>query len=393
MAAEFPLTHPRGGPEPAPVPARRWLVPFLAHELLVGLALWLPVPYAPAAYLRRSMTFAAQSHFLWQWDALWYREIARHGYVLAGMPRLAATVFFPWVPLVLRAVGADGALVVQQVLAGAIFWLLARRFQRWALSPRDQDRALWLFAANPAFIYYSVIYAEGWTLAAMLASLELADRARFVGAGAASLVAGLTQAPGVLWGLVPLTALVQKLVGGTRRGWSGLLLWGGGTAVGLGLYMAYLQMRFGAPLAFATAQSRVWDGAWRWPWVGWFGPLRLLGRDGSIGQAVLGLAIFAMVSVLAVGLIREAWTLARSADRSWGRPLAVWAVAGLLLSLSFGYRIQLQHSTVRFLSLYFPAYAGLARGVSRPLYAAVLGAMVAVGLFGGALFVHGWFYQ
>jgi hypothetical protein len=372
-----------------------WVWPFLAHEALVGLAALWPLPAPSVRVLRLNMAFFRHAWGLVQYDALWFLEIARHGYRVPHVPPLTATVFFPWLPLVLHVTGQVGGLVVQQAVLAAVCWLLGRRFRRWGLDRAETRRAVWLFALNPALVYYSSLYAEGWTLLAFLASLEAADRRRFAGAGAAGAVAALTQAPGLLVGAVPLAAWAEALYNRQGRNASRFVLWGAGAALGLGLYMVYLGIRFHAPLLFASMErSAYWDSVWQWPWVGWLGPL-VAADPGAAWGADAGptLAILVGVTLLLVGAARGIPLLLASRTERWRKGLVLYTVVGVMLSLSFGSAFSLQHSTLRLLSLYFPAYAGLAHRVSRPAAVLLIGLSAGVGWLGATLFTHGWFFQ
>ncbi len=372
-----------------------WVWPFLAHEGLVGLALIWPLTPPPARALQFNMAFFRQAWGLIQYDALWFLEIARYGYQVPHMPPLTATVFFPWLPLLLHVTGAVGGLVVQQFVLAAVCWLLGRRFRRFGLDAADARRGVWLFALNPALVYYSSLYAEGWTLLAVLAALEWADRRRFPAAGMAAAVAALTQAPGLLAGAMPLAAWVEAVSKRRCGDVARFILWGLGSAVGLGLYMAYLGVRFHAPLLFMTMErSGYWQSVWQWPWVGWLGPLVAADRGNPWGDGTgRTVAILMGVTLLLVGAVRGIRILLASRTERWRYGLALYTVLGVALSLSFGSAFSLQHSTLRFLSLYFPAYAGLARRVSGPTAAALLLLSAAIGWFGAVLFTHSWFFQ
>ena len=370
--------------------APAWVWAFLGHELLVA-ACVLMTPGTPAAgTLRENMMFFSHAHFLFQYDSLWFLAIAHYGYRIPGVGP-GATVFFPLLPLVLHVTGARVGLVVQQGALAAVFWLLYRVLGRFGMTGTARVRALWLFAVNPAAIYFSALYAETWMMLSALAGMELAASRRYPYAAAAGFLGSLAAAPAVLTGVIPLVLLLWRLVNRTRRDWAGIFAWGAGIGAGVGAYAIYLAIVFGHPLLFVSEQHR-WNGVLTAPWTGWLGPFLPAGRVEYLHDPGLFILLFAVATLLLAGSVFEVQRLFRRRD-DWSAALLAYVVTMTVLAFSFGTRGHVYHSTLRFLSPIFPAYMGLAARLPSVLYWSVATLFTVVALRGGSLFAHGWFFQ
>jgi hypothetical protein len=365
-----------------------WLWAFLAHEILVTGAYLVPYPDQPGVLHR---AFSASAHFWFQWDALWYIAISRYGYAhLPLVPPLAGTAFFPWLPVLIHAIGVFAAWGLTQLSVLFSLWLLARLAVRLRCSSNQTALGVFLFAVNPAAVYFSTLYAEPWTIVFTLASLELGHHRRWILAAIAGLLAATTQATGILVGLFPLIAFLQSLRSGSVRRAAGPFLWGIGPFLGLSSYVTYLALRFHRPLSFATVQSTpYWKGTWRWPWQQWYQGLATAVLQHRLDATLLALWIAVtlfVVGALILARTGESWSSLESVQSS------VYAIAGLLVSLSFYHGNSPLYSTVRIVSIYFPLYLGLAR--ARRGFA--IGALIffaALAFYGAMLFTHHWWYQ
>jgi hypothetical protein len=369
-----------------------WFWAFVGHELLVLAGILFPMTPPSTRVLRAQMAFASQSHFLFRYDSLWFQEIARHGYLIPGQG-LRATVFFPLIPLILHVTGPAAGLVLQQAALATVFWLLHRVLARFDVLGTARDRVLWLFAVNPAAVYFSSLYAETWMMLGMLASIELAFERRYTGAAAVGFLGSLTEAPALLLGLIPLVLVLWRGWAGARRDWPGLILWGLGIGAGVGAYAIYLDQAVGHPLAFMTEQGGTfWHGAFQTPWAGWLGPFLASGRAEFLRDPPAFLTLFLVASLMLAGVVAETIRLARQ-QRDWSFALALYATAMTVIAFSFGTRGFVYHSTLRFLAPVFPAYMGLTIRTPRWLYSTVAAVFVLIAFRGSALFAHGWFFQ
>jgi hypothetical protein len=364
----------------APIPA------FLAHEILVGLAMVLPFPYRSRHWIDMNMAFGGHAHYLFQWDSLWFMHIASAGY-RGDVPSAA---FFPWVPIVIRLFGSWGALgLTQLALLGALL-LLPPCLAVLGFGSQARNRAVWFFALNPALIYYSALYAEPWTMLAVLLLVYYCDRGRFGRAGAAGMVASLTQAPGVLAGAFPLVLFGHSLWTRHRKAAVGFGAVGLGCAAGVGGFGAFLAATFQRPLIVFQVQ-RTWGQDWIWPYHQWIQALGIIVRRQDLGLAGLWAAATTLMLAGVVGVVAMWNYRGKSPVRIAG---ILYLILGLALSTSFGTPSYPFHSTVRFLSDYFPVYGGLGVLTSRRwLFGVLLVLSATIGLMGSMLFTHSWAYQ
>ncbi|NLE23512.1 MAG: hypothetical protein GX624_12150 [Actinobacteria bacterium] len=193
------------------------------------------------------------------WDGVWYIKIATSGYADGD----GSTAFFPLFPTLLRYVGVllegnmllTGVLISLLCFAGSV-WLL------WRLVRQDFDdelasRAVIYLSLGPLSFFLQAVYTESLFLLLALACFVFAREGRWRLAGVMGLLATLTRSTGVLL-LIPMAYYYYG-----RRGWklrntdshvANLLM----VVEGLLVWMTYLALAFGKPLAFSSAQSQ-WE--------------------------------------------------------------------------------------------------------------------------------------
>jgi hypothetical protein len=193
------------------------------------------------------------------WDGVWYIKIATSGYAEAD----GSTAFFPLFPMLLRYVGVllDGNLLIAGIIvsllcyAGCV-WLLYRLVRR-DFDERVAARAVVYLAIGPLSFFLQAVYTESLFLLLSLACFVFAREGRWRLAGVMGLLATLTRSTGVLL-LIPMAYYYYK-----RRGWdfrktdshvANLLM----VVEGLLVWMTYLALAFGKPLAFSSAQAQ-WE--------------------------------------------------------------------------------------------------------------------------------------
>lgn len=204
------------------------------------------------------------------WDSVWFLRIAEHGY------GATSTAFFPLYPATVRLLSAvmgmpslAGMLISVACFVGATVILY-----RLVRDDFDAQTAVWavaLLSFAPTSFFFQAVYSEALFLLLTIASFAFARRGRWLLAGAAGLLAALTRSAGVIL-LLPLawmwleqhrgsvielpgSAASRRLLSDRRAGLpalSALLL----IPAGIGVYMAYLQVRFGDPLEFIAAEHR-----------------------------------------------------------------------------------------------------------------------------------------
>lgn len=193
------------------------------------------------------------------WDGVWYIKIATSGYADSD----GSTAFFPLFPMLVRYLGVlfGGNLVITGMLvsllcyAGSV-WLL------WRLVRQDFDeelasRAVIYLAIGPLSFFLQAVYTESLFLLLSLACFVFAREGRWRVAGVMGLLATLTRSTGVLL-LIPMAYYYYE-----RRAWqlkktdshvANLVM----VVEGLLVWMTYLALAFGKPLAFSTAQAQ-WE--------------------------------------------------------------------------------------------------------------------------------------
>jgi hypothetical protein len=246
-----------------------------------------------------------------RWDAVWYLDIAGHGYFSHQ-----ATAFFPLLPLLLRG---GAALFGSAVVAGSVISLIAMtiagallyRLARLDLDARAAGTTVALVAVFPTSFFLSAVYTESLFLALSLGAFYAARRERWLLAGVLGGFAGATRNAGILL-LVPLVLMYLygprdggvpvrcpaprwlahggrvgvalwprfALVVGRRMPIAGLVL----VPAGLLAYCAYLAIKLGAPLA-PFAAEHVWGRSFAGPFGG---ALRAIGRAPTALGHVLG---------------------------------------------------------------------------------------------------------
>lgn len=241
-----------------------------------------------------------------RYDAVWYVDIADHGYFYDPTQQ-SSVAFFPAYPLAVRTaakVTGDTPLAAMLVtfLAGLAAAILFWRWCTVRLSASGRRVALLLLLLYPyAWYLYGTGYSDALYLAAALGAFVLLEDDRPLLAGAVGAIATAARPTGgaVLVGLVVL-AVSRRHQRGERlaRRDAGVLLAG----AGIGSWCAYLWLRFGDPLAFLHVQAapgwnqspgqRTWFKSAFWQ--------MLLHGDPSfavrlVAQAVLAVAFLAAV--------------------------------------------------------------------------------------------------
>ena len=148
--------------EPSPA-ADRWDDPALTHDL--G---WVTDVWA-------------------RWDSVWFLRIAEHGY---GAASGAAAAFYPLYPLTLaglgRALGGHFVVagIVVSLTATYVAFLLLHRLAEERLGADGARRAVLYLAVFPMALFLQAVYSESLFLALTVAAFLLAERNRWLAAGA-----------------------------------------------------------------------------------------------------------------------------------------------------------------------------------------------------------------
>jgi hypothetical protein len=338
-----PNRHPRAG---------RWDDPSVTHDLGAVTDVWA------------------------RWDSVWFLRIAKHGYDAASG---AASAFYPLYP---GAVGVVGrALFGHYVLAGIIVslaaafgsFLLLHRLAEERLGAEGARRAVLYLAVFPFALFLQAVYSESLYLLLTLAAFALAERRRFLPAGAAAGLALLTRPVGIA--LLPALALLAWRERERRRALAALAV----APLLFAAYPLYLWRAEGDPWAFVHAQ-RIWSrhlspagplgGIWDGLRAGWAGVEQLASGSHThvywtavqdadpIRVAAINLENLAFL-VLFVGLTVVAW-------RRFGAAYGLFAAVSLAIPLSVPSERWPLLSLPRFGLTVFPFFLALAALGGRP---------------------------
>ena len=221
-----------------------------------------------------------------RWDAMWYLNLAREGYVVRGdISQVQSNLaFFPLYPYLIRLVLwpipdrlttpgvelAAAVLVSNVMLVGGL--ILLHRWV-WALTDNRetaQRTVLYLLLFPTGFIL-SCAYTEATFLFFVATAFYAATRRSWGWAGVAALGAGLTRPLGIF--LVPaLLWLYLDSVQWRRRAIHANVLWIVAAPLGLLAHFSYLYILTGDFFAALTNQG-AWDKQAAWPWTTLVAPI------------------------------------------------------------------------------------------------------------------------
>ena len=311
-----------------------------------------------------------------RWDSVWFLRIAEHGYSAASG---AASAFYPLYPGAVAVLGR--ALFGHYVLAGILIslaaalgsFLLLHRIAEERLGADGARRAVLYLAFFPFALFLQAVYSESLYLLVTLAAFMLAERRRFLAAGAVTGLALLARPTGVA--LLPALALMAWQERDRLRAVGSLAV----APVLFAAYPLYLWQAEGDPWAFLHAQ-RIWSrhlspagplgGIWDGLRAGWAGVEQLASGSHThvywtavqdtdpIRAATINLENLAFL-VLFVALTVVAW-------RRFGAPYGLFAAVSLAIPLSVPSERWPLLSIPRFGLTIFPFFLALAVIGRRP---------------------------
>ncbi|HZQ66367.1 MAG TPA: glycosyltransferase family 39 protein [Gaiellaceae bacterium] len=318
-----------------------------------------------------------------RWDSVWFLRIAEHGY---GAASGVAAAFYPLYPLTLA--GGGRVLGGHYVLAGILISLAATlvafqllyRLAEERLGAEGARRAVLYLAVFPMSLFLQAVYSESLFLALALGAFLLAERGRWLGAGAATGLAVLTRISGVA--LLPALALIAWRRPERRRALASLAL---APAI-FAAYPLYLGLDRGDAFAFTKAQG-FWNrhlsaagplgGIWDGLRAGWAGVEQLASGSHThrywapvqdadpMRVAAVNLEALAFL-VLLVYLTVIAW-------RRVGAPYGLFCAVSLAIPLSVPSTRWPLLSMPRFGLVLFPCFLALATLGGKPrVHTAVL---------------------
>ena len=262
------------------LPLTRLTFWFLASRLFLLVVAWLGIRLVPPGWWDFSRD---PLNWFNKWDAGWYLNVAKNGYFYD--PNAQSTVaFFPLYPKLVHYVGLlvpdlriSGYLVSNALLFGSCLLL-------WKVVERDYgdrelaDRSVLFLLFCPVTVFFSSIYSESTFLFLLLAVAWYAGSRRWLMAGAVGFFAALARSPGLLVSGLVAVEYGSRFYQGGKFHFRENFRWPEAAkvlvalalpALGLAVYMAFLQYKFGDWLAFAHTQihwGRHVVAFWHLPW-------------------------------------------------------------------------------------------------------------------------------
>jgi hypothetical protein len=199
-----------------------------------------------------------------RWDSGFYADIANHGYRYNADPTvMSSTAFYPLYPMLALGVktlfGVDvfvALLLVANISAVAVALLLTK----FVRDEFDEETALWslaFFSFFPSSLFLSTGYTEATCLAFVLLSFIFLRQGKYVSASAFAGLSAATRSTGIVMLPVILCEIYRHKSSSWPRTLQRMALCGLLAVSGLLVFMAFLEIKFGNPLGFATSQ-----GAW-----------------------------------------------------------------------------------------------------------------------------------
>jgi hypothetical protein len=315
------------------------------------------------------------SNLLARWDTFYYYTIATDGYSWnASEFRHYNVVFFPLYPLLMRWAGAvlgghplvAGLVISMAAFSGAV--ALIYRLARLELGEDYAWRVVLLMSTFPYALYFSAVYTESLFLLLSAGAFYAMRRGRPGWTAVCGFAAGLTR-PNGFWLALPLALLAlwpsrREEPGAPPRQRVSLavsLLAACVPVVGVMIFSAYLQVRFGDALAWVHGQAA------------WGVPLML--RAGAPDPGKLpGEALIKPIEVVTwIGNI-AAFVGAACAIRPISKRLGLAYGAWIAVNIFPPVAAHLFMSLGRFTSVLFPFFFWLAIRIPRERLLRVAGA-------------------
>jgi len=388
----------------------RSVVPaFLLHFLLIVIAIFMGQPLA-TTYLRLTHT---PFDSVLQWDAQWYAAIGFFGYHMPEIaqipfhqlgnpvpfhPALRATVYFPFVPIIVHLFGIIGAVVFGNVIFFVSLCLLYRVIRQTSSSSRQLWWAVLTYALNPAFIYETSLYAEVYLIffsLLVVLGINRQNKRGFALACIAGFCSALTHELGLLVGIFGFRYI--------RLGRFGqFVAFAISVAGGWIAYIAYLGIHFGQPWVLFQAE-KTWRRTWQFPGTALVREIQLPHR-----YPIQSLEIFMVILLSILVILQFSVTLRDdSILRNPLQPLNVtsietglYAAVYLIVCLSTYVPGDPLTSVTRLLTMVWPIYAmswlptrGQFRGRRIAIQSVIIFCFLLSGYTGTVLFTHGEFFQ
>ncbi|HSC02010.1 MAG TPA: mannosyltransferase family protein [Solirubrobacteraceae bacterium] len=222
------------------------------------------------ALVNGTLRHHAFTHELSQWDGLWYRDLADHGYPNHVVHIQSTLGFFPLYPVVVWVVShafvvpiahwqilsTTVAGVIVAGLGGAIATVLVQRLAASWWGEQAARRAVLIFCLFPGSVVFSMVYAEGIMLPLAAGCLLALQRRRWVLAG---VLAGLATAAEPQALVLVIVCAVSAALEVRRTRTARPLIAPVLSTVGVGAFAIFLWAWTGSPFASLIAQRDGWS--------------------------------------------------------------------------------------------------------------------------------------
>jgi len=224
------------------------------------------------AFVNGTLRHHAFTHELAQWDGLWYRMLADHGYPTHVTHVQSTLGFFPLYPLFVWAVShafvvpiahwtivsTTIAGVIVSGIGGVITTVLVQRLAAGWWGEHTGRKAVLILCLFPGSVVFSMVYAEGVMLALAAGCILALQKRRWVLAGALAAFATATEPEAIVLVVVCAVSAVLEL---RRRGLPGVksLVAPALSVVGVGAFGVFLWIWTGSPFASLIAQRDGWS--------------------------------------------------------------------------------------------------------------------------------------
>jgi MFS family permease len=227
------------------------------------------------ALVNGTLRHHAFTHELSQWDGLWYRMLADHGYPTHVSHVQTTLGFFPVYPSIVWAVShvfvvpvaryeilsSTIAGVIVSGIGGLVATVLVQRLAAGWWGEHAGRKAVLIFCLFPGSVVFSMVYAEGILLPLAAGCILALQKRRWVLAGALAAVATATEPEALVLVVVCAVSAALELY---RRGFADRsarrsLIAPALSVVGVGAFASFLWFWTGSPLASFIAQRDGWS--------------------------------------------------------------------------------------------------------------------------------------
>jgi hypothetical protein len=227
------------------------------------------------ALVNGTLRHHAFAHELSQWDGLWYRMLANHGYPEYVSHVQTTLGFFPVYPLVVSAVShvfvtpiahyeilsSAIAGVIVSGIGGLVATALVQRLATGWWGEHTGRKAVLIFCLFPGSVVFSMVYAEGILLPLAAGCILALQKRRWVLAGSLAAVATATEPEALVLVVVCAVSALLEL---RRRGLADRAALRSLVApvlsmVGAAAFAGFLWVWTGSPFASLVAQRDGWS--------------------------------------------------------------------------------------------------------------------------------------